>query len=181
MKNRSQVIIIFILFLLTVGLSIICVNLYINGKILSNRTYEKQPVVYDLAFNTSRIPIKESPRVDAIDIDYLEQDTKVEVIELSNTWARIRFLNQTGYVNSKDLLIQNANKKITTVDLPFRKAPNSGEVLYVISKGSVIECIEEVGEWGKVYYNNRTGYVSNKYLIDYRYDPNITNIKQNRR
>lgn len=52
-----------------------------------------------------------------------------------------------------------------TSDLNFReKASTSSNVIQKISKGSKVEILETEGDWYKISYDGKTGYVSKKYV-----------------
>lgn len=53
--------------------------------------------------------------------------------------------------------------KVNCYNLNFRKAPD-GDVIDILSEGSVVTILEDNGEWSKVKVDDRTGYVMTKFI-----------------
>lgn len=176
-ENKTLYIIIFIMSLLIVGLLILCINFYLNSRVNIESQLPTEPVVYDIAVTKNKVSIRDLPYETENPVNTLKKDSKVEIIETSNKWTRIRFLKETGYVLTNELQLFSANKKQTMVNLPMRIKPNDGKVIYRITKGSIIEEKEVIGGWSKITYNNTIGYVANEYLRDYTTNTDIITIK----
>lgn len=69
--------------------------------------------------------------------------------------------------NQEVFSIQSTVKqKKTSANLNLRECAGVDKtVLLTIPKGSIVNIINDLGEWSEVSYNSVTGFVSNKYLI----------------
>lgn len=62
-----------------------------------------------------------------------------------------------------------------TSDLNFReKASTSSNIIQKISKGSKVEILDTEGDWYKISYDGKTGYVSKKYVDEEKVSDNET-------
>ncbi len=103
---------------------------------------------------------------------------EVQYISKSGSWYRVQYGNQTGYVSSKYLSeVKTTPSKpetpvvkkyyYTTVNLNLRdKASTSGSLLMTILPNEKVEYVSSHGDWYKVKYDGKTGYVAKKYLTE---------------
>ena len=87
-------------------------------------------------------------------------------------WYKTTYGGKTGYINmakfSKTGTSFKATQYKTTANLNLRKtASTSGEVLVTIPANKVVTATAKSGDWYKVSYNGKTGWVSGTYLAAY--------------
>ena len=70
-------------------------------------------------------------------------------------------------MNYSDVDAATKIAKVNATSLNFRTGPSTKDsVITSIKKNVQIEVIEYVGDWAKIKYNNKTGYVSKQYLTE---------------
>lgn len=106
-------------------------------------------------------------------IGRLNYGDQIEVISLENSWYKIQYGEDIGYVtyryvaNYEDFYGTN---KIATLKVKtnLKKSANSkAKTLIKIPKNAVAKVLEEGSKWTKVQYNEIVGYVKTKYLKSY--------------
>lgn len=110
-----------------------------------------------------------------------------EVLETAEGWFKVKSGDVEGYVSANylltgDLAIERAAKELSetaTVNvagLNMRKsASTSAKVITVLKRNTVVNVLEDLGEWLKISYNNTTGYVYSKYTeLEYQLPEAIT-------
>lgn len=98
-----------------------------------------------------------------------------EVLEESDGWFKIRSGQVEGYVSGNYLLtgslaVERAVKELSAIatvnvsGLNMRKgASTSAGIIRVLRKNTVVNVLEDLGEWIKISHNNNIGYVYAKY------------------
>ncbi|WP_139892158.1 SH3 domain-containing protein [Bacillus sp. D386] len=98
-------------------------------------------------------------------------------------WYKTTYGGKTGYINmakfSKAVTSSSASITDTmfktTANLNLRKtASTSGEKLDTIAKNTIVTATAKSGDWYKVSYNGKTGWVSGTYLAAYNSSSNNT-------
>ncbi|PQD96216.1 hypothetical protein CYL18_06360 [Pradoshia eiseniae] len=109
---------------------------------------------------------------------------EVAYISKSGSWFKVKYGSKTGYVSSK--YIKKTTKKTTTpstsvkitkitpttyetkANLQMRSSASAkGKLLLTIPKGKRVVSKERAGEWYKVTYGGKTGWVLDDYLKEY--------------
>ena len=112
-------------------------------------------------------------------LEVIPKNSKVEVIEADDEWSKISYNSKLGYAHNDLLSIS----KHPWSNLNLREKANiNSKILTTIPKKSRVEIIENLGDWSKVIYNDKTGYVFNYFLSDDGNDPNMldyTNFYKN--
>lgn len=116
-------------------------------------------------------------------ISVLTRDTVVKIMSVEGDFYKVTYNGRNGYIYSKFLSLTSepttapkkasatvapsvvgSNAVITADKLNMRsKASTSAEVLYSIEKGTVVRISAVEGDFYKVSYNGKTGYVSKQY------------------
>ncbi|WP_214745927.1 SH3 domain-containing protein [Exiguobacterium sp. s189] len=108
----------------------------------------------------------------------IPKNKTVKYISKSGSWYRVQYGSKTGYVSSKYLSeVKTTPSKpetpvvkkyyYTTVNLNLRdKASTSGSLLMTILPNEKVEYVSSHGDWYKVKYDGKTGYVAKKYLTE---------------
>ena len=107
-------------------------------------------------------------------IGSLNNKSKVEIVETSGSWHKIKYGSGYGYV-SKDYVTINTRsiaentvlREATAVTLSLKvrdEASYESTVMGTIAMGEKVSVLEEQGEWSKIKYNNTVGYILNEYV-----------------
>ena len=98
-------------------------------------------------------------------------------------WYKTSYGGKTGYINMAKFskTVTSSSTSIaattfkTTANLNLRKtASTSGEKLDTIPKNTIVTATAKSGDWYKVSYNGKTGWVSGTYLAAYSISSNNT-------
>ena len=107
-------------------------------------------------------------------IGSLSNGTNVEIVETSGSWYKIKYGSGYGYV-SKDYILVNTRSiaentvlregTVVTVALKVRNESNyESNVIGTIAMGEKVSVLEDSGEWSKIEYNGKMGYILNEYV-----------------
>ena len=107
-------------------------------------------------------------------IGSLSNGAKVEIVETSGTWYKIKYGSGYGYI-SKDYVVLNTRSiaedtvlregTAVTLSLKVRDESNyDSNVMGSITMGEKVSVLEDMGEWSKIQYKNNTGYILNEYV-----------------
>ena len=107
-------------------------------------------------------------------IGSLSNGSKVEIVETSGTWYKIKYGSGYGYV-SKDYITINTRsiaentvlKEGTAVTLALKVRDESNyeaNIVGTIAMGEKVSVVEDNGEWSKIQYNDTIGYILNEYV-----------------
>lgn len=134
------------------------------------------------------VNVREKASTNSKRIMYVTQDDKVEILEKSGEWYKIKYKNKTGYVYAKYVKVkddetistseednnkaeeENKEEKDTTKDVEknlkifndteVRMIPNiSSEIIYIVKSNTDINIIEQIGNWTYISFNNIQGWV----------------------
>ena len=107
-------------------------------------------------------------------IGSLSNGAKVEIVETSGTWYKVKYGSGYGYV-SKDYVTINTRsiaentvlREGTAVTLALKVRDESSyesNVMGTIAMGEKVSVLEDQGEWSKIKYNDAVGYILNEYV-----------------
>ena len=107
-------------------------------------------------------------------IGSLSNGAKVEIVETSGSWYKIKYGSGYGYV-SKDYILVNTRSIVentvlregtaVTLSLKVRYESNyESNVMGTIAMGEKVSVLEDNGEWSKIEYNGKMGYILNEYV-----------------
>lgn len=107
-------------------------------------------------------------------IGSLNNGAKIEIVETSGTWYKIKYGSGYGYV-SKDYVLVNTRSieensilregTAVTLSLNVRDESNyESAIIGTIAMGEKVSIIEDKGEWSKIQYNGTNGYILNEYV-----------------
>ena len=105
-------------------------------------------------------------------IKSFNKGTKVEFISKENDWVKVNYNGTVGYVFSK-YVSDKANtddntyitKYVTGNSVNVRTGPSTSYTsIMKLNKGNKVEYISSSGNWSKIMYNGKTGYMSSQYL-----------------
>ena len=111
-----------------------------------------------------------TPLINANVIQIQEKNIEVEVITKLNGWAYIYSDSLNGWVRSDKLYNEDELKTkayISTSSVNLRKEPNkTADTMLVMSRNAEVKVIIEDGEWTKIEYLGKVGYVLSQYLSE---------------
>ncbi len=107
-------------------------------------------------------------------IGSLSNGANVEIVETSGSWYKIKYGSGYGYV-SKDYVTINTRSiaentvlregTAVTLALKVRNESNyESTVMGTIAMGEKVSVLEDNGEWSKIEYNGKMGYILNEYV-----------------
>ena len=140
-----------------------------------NNTEEEKNENSEVKENTNKILTKGTkvyitPLINANVIQIQEKNIQVEVITVLNGWAYIYSDEITGWVRSDKLYNENevsTKAYINSSAVNLRKeADKTSDALIVMSRNAEVKVITENGEWTKIEYLGKVGYVLSQYVSE---------------
>ena len=122
---------------------------------------------------TTTVNVRSSDSEQADKIDKVTSGTKVEVLEQRvNGWTKVRVNGNEGFIKSEFLnviTVVNTGNSIgqvtATSNVNVRAAASQdAERLGLLTGGTTVELLENLGEWSKINYNGQVGYVKSEFL-----------------
>ncbi|WP_138859051.1 SH3 domain-containing protein [Exiguobacterium mexicanum] len=140
---------------------------------------------------TDNLNLRQSASLKARVLVTIPKNKEVQYLSKTGTWYRVKYGSKTGYVAAKYVKVQNTVVKnataaapkpttvtknnasssttkqvyATTVNLNLRStASTKGKVLVTIPKNKEVQYIAKSGNWFKVKYGSKTGFVSASYI-----------------
>ena len=118
--------------------------------------------------NCSKLNVRTGPGTEYSVKKLLKRGTWVSYQSKSNGWWKVRYSGGTGYVD-KQFLARSPQTSVgtytTTRKVVIRATPkSSGKRLGTYSKGKSVRILALNGDWGRVAYKGKTGWVALKYL-----------------
>lgn len=140
---------------------------------------------------TDNLNLRQSASLKARVLVTIPKNKEVQYLSKTGTWYRVKYGSKTGYVAAKYVKVQNTVVKnataaapkpttvtknnasssttkqvyATTVNLNLRStASTKGKVLVTIPKNKEVQYIAKSGNWIKVKYGSKTGFVSASYI-----------------
>lgn len=151
------------------------------------------------------VNMREKPSTNSKVIMYVTQDDKVEVLEKTGDWYKIKYKNKTGYVSAEfvkvDKDVKNTNQEQNKIDsekpveevtetieaklqiakdTAVRIVPNiTSSVIYTASSDIIIEVLEQMNGWSYIKVSNLYGWVRTEQIVEVTNAP-TTVIKENK-
>ncbi|TCI41555.1 hypothetical protein EVJ27_13680 [Exiguobacterium sp. SH3S2] len=134
---------------------------------------------------TENLNLRKSASLKASVLVTIPKNKEVQYLSKSGNWYRVKYGAKTGYVSAKYVKVQNtviknaastisktatpsnSTQKVytTTVNLNMRtKASTSGGYMMTIPKNKEVQYLSKSGNWYRVKYGAKTGYVSATYI-----------------
>lgn len=118
------------------------------------------------------VNFRKGPSTDYASLGKLNKGYKVEYISETNSWSKVKYNGQTGYVYSKYVAQTSTTsntqvKYVNCTSLNVRSGPGTSySIIKSISTNTKVEVISTNNGWSKIKEGSTTGYVSAKYLSD---------------
>nr|WP_295733013.1 C40 family peptidase [uncultured Intestinibacter sp.] len=118
------------------------------------------------------VNFRKGPSTDYASLGKLNKGYKVEYISETNSWSKVKYNGQTGYVYSKYVAQTSTTsntqvKYVNCTSLNVRSGPGTSySIIKSISTNTKVEVISTNNGWSRIKEGSTTGYVSSKYLSD---------------
>ena len=118
------------------------------------------------------VNFRKGPSTSYASLGQLNKGDKVEYISTSDSWVKVKYNGQTGYIYAKYIAKINneTNTQVKYVNcsaLNVRSgAGTSYSIITTITKDTKVEVISSSKGWSKIKVGTTTGYVSSKYLSE---------------
>ena len=118
------------------------------------------------------VNFRKGPSTSYASLGKLNKGYKVEYISETNSWSKVKYNGQTGYVYSKYVAQTSTTsntqvKYVNCTSLNVRSGPGTSySIIKSISTNTKVEVISTNNGWSKIKEGSTTGYVSAKYLSD---------------
>ena len=138
----------------------------VDGPIAS-----EEEAVYAYALDTVNVRVSDSEKADKL--GKAAKGSKWQVLEERvNGWTKIDYEGQDGYIRSDFLRVQeNASGQTTIGEVKAKTninvraaASETAEKLGVLAGGDTAELIADEGDWCKIKYSGKVGYVKGEYV-----------------
>ena len=122
---------------------------------------------------TTTVNVRSSDSEQADKIDKVTSGTKVEVLEQRvNGWTKVKVNGNEGFIKSEFLNVitvvnpgESVGQVTATSNVNVRAAASQdAERLGLLTGGTTVELLENLGEWSKINYNGQVGYVKSEFL-----------------
>lgn len=155
-------------------LALVCMLLMATAlpalAVSNSETLAKNGDVYYVIASSLNVRKTSTARTSSNIITSLRKGAKVTFLREQNGWWYVKYNNSRyGYVDKQYLTRSNApkvgNYKVTATSLVIRSFPRSTSPRYsTYGKNTVIKILQLNGDWGRVSYKGREGWVALKYL-----------------
>ena len=118
-------------------------------------------VIYKYAIRNVNLRTQKSDTSTIITV--IPSGSKMELIDGEEDWLKVKYKEYEGYVYNKYI----STTLYTWRNVHLREEPSfSGESILIVPKKSRVELIENIGNWSKVIYDDKEGYIYSFYLSD---------------
>ena len=118
-------------------------------------------VIYKYAIRNVNLRTQKSDTSTIITV--IPSGSKMELIDGEEDWLKVKYKEYEGYVYNKYI----STTLYTWRNVNLREEPSfSGESILIVPKKSRVELIENIGNWSKVIYDDKEGYIYSFYLSD---------------
>ena len=123
---------------------------------------------------TAQLNFRKEPNPEGTFISVIPEGTELPLLGEDDGWCKVTYNNQEGYVSSNYVVAVTVDGEdaditpmITTTSVRMRSGAGSEYTLICdIAGGTEVSVFEISNGWAKIYYNEKTGYVSAQYLKD---------------
>ncbi len=141
----------------------IFISIFAGSMIVS----AKQAIIH-----TENLNVRNGPGTAYDKIKQANPDEVYPIIQINNEWAEIQLYDDTGWVKTDFITIKekefdqtkgkNTKKQIviSQANTHLREGPsNESKIIHFVKKGTVLDILAIKGNWYKISYKNRTGYI----------------------
>ncbi len=158
-----------------------------TNQVTEEKEENKELQIQDKAVVKEKSAIYVRPLINSITICEIEKDKTVTIMDRMNDWVYVITENENGWMlistlekktnettNTTTTKKEETNKEplnktayISTSGINFREEPDTdSEIIKVFNQNTKITVLEENGEWDKIKYDDKEGYVLKSYVSD---------------
>jgi len=115
------------------------------------------------------VNFREEPSTSSKILVQLKKGTKVSVVASEGDWCQVRYSDTTGWVHGDYITVRDEQISAGVVKadvLNVRSKPDtSSEIITKIEKGTIVEIVEQSGDWYRItIYDEKYGWVHGDYI-----------------
>ena len=159
---------------------------YVSGEYLTGTTTTDFALGTGTVKCSSSVNFRSAPSTSSTSYGELKNGTAVNVVGISGGWYKVTYGGKTGYIHPDYLALSSSSASTGTAVTPntssasytgtaatvkcnssvnFRSASNtSSTVLGELKNGTAVTVVGTEGDWSKVTYAGKTGYIRSDYL-----------------
>lgn len=137
------------------------------------RKYKRQQN-QNYKYTLANLNLRENKSTSSNVITVIPAGSKIEVLDAAEDWYEVMYNNQRGYVFNQYL----SKTKSPWTDVFLRTYPSSeSNPITLVPAKSRVQVLNVSGDWAKVIYDDKEGYIFNPYLSDDGNPPNTYNFE----
>ena len=114
-------------------------------------------------YTTTTVNLREKKSTSSTVLAVIPAETKVSVLDAEEDWYLVVYNNQQGYIYASYL----SSTKYPYRDVLLRSFPTAESNPYtVVPQNAEVQVLSTNGDWSKVIYDNRIGYIFSYFLTD---------------
>ena len=107
------------------------------------------------------VNLREGKSTNSKIITVIPKMSKIELIDGEEEWLKVRYNNLEGYVYNENI----STSLYPWSNVRLREKPSLlGKIITTVPKNARVQLIETTGDWSKVIYDDKEGYINSKYL-----------------
>ncbi len=133
---------------------------------------------------TTNVNVRTGPSTNYSAIGYLSKGEMVQYLGASGDWSKVLYKGKVGFVYSQYLVKPStggdddpapAQYRVATTAVNVRTGPNSVKypAIGYLNKGETVQYLGASGDWSKVLFHGKVGYVYSQYLA--KQQPDFSN------
>lgn len=136
-----------------------------HGKMPQIEYVVEQPDAVKIMKVTENLNLRAGEGTQYASIMVMPKGSEVQFISKNSDWAKVSYKGRVGYCSTKFLAEDKTNGKVVASALNVRSGPGTNyRVQGQLSKGFVVEILEEKNGWYRIRYGTTTAYVSKDYI-----------------
>lgn len=150
-----------------------------------NEVFDETKSISGTVMSGNGLNLREGATVNSKILELLKSGTQVEVLGKTNDWCKVKVSNLTGYVAKQYLKLDTKEEQtsleststafakskpgkgivLTNNGLNLRKEANlKSKVIAMLKPNSIVNIIEENGDWYKLKFEKLEGYAFKKFI-----------------
>lgn len=114
--------------------------------------------------NTVNLNLRKKPSKTSKVLNQLNQGDSMTVLKKSGKWYKVSYEDTFGYVKGNYIDFQ-CNVYVAGNNINMRKSPHTESgIIRTLSANKTVTLLEQAGDWYRVRYNKKTGYIHSDYL-----------------
>lgn len=114
--------------------------------------------------NTVNLNLREKPSKSSEVLNQLNRGDSMTVLEKEGKWYKVSYEDTFGYVKGKYIDFQ-CNVYVAGNNINLRKSPHTESgIIRTINANKTVTLLEQAGDWYRIRYKKKTGYIHSDYL-----------------